>query len=219
MNKTRVLLVDDHAIVRAGVKLLLQSQPDLEVVGEAEEGRQAVEMVSELRPDVVLMDVAMPGMNGLEATQRIKESFPRVQVLALTMHEDERYFFQILQHGASGYVVKGASPADLLAAIRAVSQGQAYLHPSVAKQLLDDYLKRVESGEEQDSYDGLSEREREVLRLIAEGRTSRAIADELVLSVNTVERHRANIMGKLSLHSRAELIKYAIRKGLIAFDR
>lgn len=219
MSKIRVLVADDHAIVRAGVRLLLESQSDMEVVGEAVDGRQAVEMVRELKPDLVLMDVAMPGMNGLEATQRIKESFPRVQVLALTMHEDERYFFQILQLGASGYVVKGASPADLLAAVRAVAQGQAYLYPSVAKQLLDDYLKRVEAGEEQDSYDGLSEREREVLRLIAEGKTSRSIADELVLSVNTVERHRANIMGKLSLHSRTDLIKYAIRKGLIAFDR
>lgn len=219
MIKIKVMVVDDHAIVRAGVRLLLESQEDLEVVGEAMDGRQAVEMVRDLKPDVVLMDVAMPGMNGLEATQRIKESFPKVQVLALTMHEDERYFFQILQLGASGYVVKGASPADLLAAVRAVAQGQAYLHPFVAKQLLDDYLKRVEAGEEKDSYDGLSEREREVLRLIAEGKTSRAIADELVLSVNTVERHRSNIMGKLSLHSRVELIKYAIRKGLIAVDR
>lgn len=219
MIKIKVMVVDDHAIVRAGVRLLLESQDDLEVVGEAMDGRQAVEMVRDLKPDVVLMDVAMPGMNGLEATQRIKESFPKVQVLALTMHEDERYFFQILQLGASGYVVKGASPADLLAAVRAVAQGQAYLHPFVAKQLLDDYLKRVEAGEEKDSYDGLSEREREVLRLIAEGKTSRAIADDLVLSVNTVERHRSNIMGKLSLHSRVELIKYAIRKGLIAVDR
>lgn len=219
MNKTRVLIADDHAIVRAGVRLLLESQPDIQVVGEAVDGRQAVEMARQLQPDLVLMDVAMPVMNGLEATQRIKEALPQIQVLVLTMHEDERYFFQILQAGASGYVVKGASPADLLSAVRAVARGQAYLYPSVAKQLLDDYLKRVESGEEQDSYDGLSDREREVLRLIAEGKTSRAIAEDLVLSVNTVERHRANIMGKLNLHSRAELIKYAIRKGLIAVDR
>lgn len=219
MNKTRVLIVDDHAIVRAGVRLLLESQADIQVVGEAVDGQQAIDLVRQLQPDLVLMDVAMPVMNGLEATQRIKELFPHVQVLVLTMHEDERYFFQILQAGASGYVVKGASPADLLVAVRAVARGQAYLYPSVAKQLLDDYLKRVESGEEQDSYDGLSDREREVLRLIAEGRTSRAIAENLVLSVNTVERHRANIMGKLNLHSRAELIKYAIRKGLIAFER
>lgn len=216
---TRVLIADDHEIVRAGVRLLLESQADIQVVGEAVDGRQALDMVLKLQPDLVLMDVAMPVMNGLEATQRIKEAFPAVQVLVLTMHEDERYFFQILQAGASGYVVKGASPADLLAAVRAVAQGQAYLYPSVAKQLLDDYLKRVESGEEQRSYDGLSDREREVLRLIAEGKTSRVIAEELVLSVNTVERHRANIMGKLKLHSRADLIKYAIRKGLIAVDR
>ncbi len=218
MEKIRVLIADDHAIVRAGVRLLLESQSDMEVVGEAVDGRGAVEMVRDLEPGLVLMDVAMPNMNGLEATQLIKDRYPGVQVLALTMHEDERYFFRILQAGASGYVVKGASPADLLAAVRAVAQGQAYLYPSVAKQLLDDYLKRVEAGEEKDSYDGLSEREREVLRLIAEGRTSRSMADQLVLSVNTVERHRANIMGKLNLHSRAELIKYAIRKGLISVD-
>ncbi|MDO8689189.1 MAG: response regulator transcription factor [Dehalococcoidia bacterium] len=218
MEKIRVLIADDHAIVRAGVRLLLESQSDMEVVGEAVDGHAAVEMVRDLEPDLILMDVAMPNMNGIEATQLIKERFPGVQVLALTMHEDERYFFRILQAGASGYVVKGASPADLLAAVRAVAQGQAYLYPSVAKQLLDDYLKRVEAGEERDSYDGLSEREREVLRLIAEGRTSRSMADQLVLSVNTVERHRANIMGKLNLHSRAELIKYAIRKGLISVN-
>lgn len=218
MEKIRVLIADDHAIVRAGVRLLLESQSDIEVVGEAVDGNAAVEMAQDLEPDLVLMDVAMPNMNGLEATQLIKERSPGVQVLALTMHEDERYFFRILQAGASGYVVKGASPADLLAAIRAVAQGQAYLYPSVAKQLLDDYLKRVEAGEERDSYDGLSEREREVLRLIAEGRTSRSMADQLVLSVNTVERHRSNIMGKLNLHSRAELIKYAIRKGLISVN-
>lgn len=218
MNKIRVLIAEDHAIVRAGVRMLLESQPDIQVIGEAENGRQALDLVAQLNPDLVLMDVAMPEMNGLEATQRIKEAFPGVQVLVLTMHEDERYFFQILQAGASGYVVKGASPADLLSAVRAVALGQAYLYPSVAKQLLDDYLKRVDSGEEKDSYDGLSGREREVLRLIAEGRTSRTIAEELVLSVNTVERHRANIMGKLNLHGRSELIRYAIRKGLINID-
>jgi two-component system response regulator NreC len=218
MSKIRVLVTDDHAIVRAGVRLLLDSQPDIQVVGEAVDGQQALELVKELEPDLVLMDVAMPGMNGLEATKLIKESFPRVQVLALTMHEDERYFFQILQAGAMGYVVKGAAPSDLLAAVRAVAQGQAYLYPSLAKQLLDDYMKRVDAGEEQDSYDGLSEREREVLKLIAEGKTGRQIAEELTLSANTVERHRSNIMSKLNLHSRAELIKYAIRKGLISME-
>ncbi|MBI4321777.1 MAG: response regulator transcription factor [Chloroflexi bacterium] len=211
----RVLIADDHAIVRAGIRLLLESQPDMEVVGEAHDGEEAVRAAQELTPDVVLMDIAMPGVSGLEATKLIKEKNQGIQVLALTMLENERYFFEILHAGAAGYVVKGASPAELISAIRAVHQGQSYLYPSLAKRLLDDYLKRVEKGEEKDSYDGLTEREREVLKLIAEGRTGREIADALCLSINTVERHRANLMGKLNMHSRAELIKYAIRKRLI----
>lgn len=218
MSKIRVLVADDHAIVRAGVRLLLESEADMEVVGEAVDGQEALEKAQRLQPDVVLMDIAMPGTSGLEATRRIKEHNPRIQVLALTMHEDERYFFQIIQAGAAGYVVKGASPADLLAAVRAVSQGQAYLYPSVARRLLDDYLRRVEAGEETGGIENLSAREKEVLKLIAEGLTSREIAQRLYLSANTVERHRANIMGKLNLHSRTELIKYALRKGLIQME-
>lgn len=215
MPKIRVLIVEDHSIVRAGVRLLIEAQPDMEVVAEAKDGHEALLKTKQLQPDVVLMDITMPGLSGLEATRIIKEEHPKTQVLALTMHENERYFFQILQAGASGYVVKGASPAELITALRAVYQGQAYLYPSLAKKLVDDYLSRVEAGEERDSYDGLTEREREVLKLIAEGRTSREIADTLYLSINTVERHRANLMGKLNLHNRADLIKYAIRKGLI----
>lgn len=217
-DRIRVLIADDHAIVRAGIRLLLDSQSDIEVVGEATDGLGAVKKADELQPDVALIDIGMPGMNGLEATRAIKQAHPNIQVLALTMHENERYFFQVLQNGAVGYVVKGASPEELLIALRAAYRGQAYLCPSLAKKLLDDYIKRVESGEEKDSYDELTEREREVLRLIAEGQTGREIAGKLFLSANTVERHRANLMGKLSLHSRAELIKYAIRKGLIAAE-
>lgn len=215
MSSIRVLIADDHAIVRAGIRLLLESQPDIEVVGETCDGQETVRKARELVPDVVVMDIAMPSMSGLEATHFVREQNPTVQILALTMLEDERYFFEILQAGAAGYVVKGASPAELIAAIRAVHQGQSYLYPSLARKLVDDYLKRVEAGEEKDSYDGLTEREREVLRLIAEGNTGREIAELLCVSANTVERHRANLMSKLKLHSRAELIKYAIRKRLI----
>ncbi len=213
MDKIRVLLVDDHAIVRAGLRLLLESQPDMEVVGEAANGQEAIRGAQDLRPDVIVMDVAMPGLNGLEATRRLKEANLQVQILALTMHEDERYFFEMLHAGAAGYVVKGAPPSDLLQAIRCVYQGQAYLYPSLAKKLMEEYLSKARDGRE--GYDDLTDREREVLRLIAEGKTSKEIADLLYLSVHTVERHRQNIMGKLQLHNRAELVKYAIRKGLI----
>lgn len=213
MNKIRVLLVDDHAIVRAGLHLLVESQPDMEVVGEAANGQEALRGARELRPDVIVMDVAMPGLNGLEATRLLKEANLQVQILALTMHEDERYFFEMLHAGASGYVVKGAPPSDLLQAIRCVYQGQAYLYPSLAKKLMEEYLSKAKDGRQ--DYDDLTDREREVLRLIAEGKTSKEIADLLFLSVHTVERHRQNIMGKLQLHNRAELVKYAIRKGLI----
>jgi two-component system response regulator NreC len=215
MAKTRILLVDDHAIVRAGLRLLLESQPDMEVVGEAADGTEAFRKARELRPDVVVMDITMPGLSGLEATSRIKAECPDAQVLALTMHQDERYFFQMLHAGASGYVVKGAPPADLIAAVRSVHQGQAYLYPSLARRLLDDYLTRSKEGREADD---LTDREREVLRLIAEGLTGKEIAELLSLSVHTVERHRQNIMAKLRLHNRAELIKYAIRKGLIELE-
>ncbi len=218
MAKIRILLADDHTIVRAGLRMLLESQPDMEVVGEAVDGRETVQKVRELRPDVVVMDIVMPGLGGLEATQRIKTESPEVQILALTMHEDERYFFRIINAGASGYVVKGAPPSDFIAAIRSISQGQAYLYPSLARKLIDDYLSRAKSEEGREAHDNLTDRERDVLRLIAEGRTGKEIAEFLGLSVHTVERHRQNLMAKLNLHNRAALIKYAIRKGLIEIE-
>ena len=218
MGKIRVLLVDDHAIIRAGVRMLLETQPDVEVAGEAEGGRDGVRLAEELRPDVVVMDLSMPDMDGFEATRRIKQLSPGIAVLALTMHDSEEYFFEVLKAGASGYVPKKAAPTDLVTAIRAVSTGGVFLFPTVAKSLVGDYLKRVEAGGERASYDGLTDREREVLKLIAEGHTNQEIADQLVISSKTVERHRANIMDKLNLHSRTELVKYAIRKGLIEVD-
>ncbi len=164
---------------------------------------------------VILMDITMPDMGGVEATQAIKKAFPQAQILALTMHEDAAYFFQMLQAGASGYVIKGADPSEVLSAIRAVSQNKAYLFPSLARKLIDDYLERLEVGEERDSYARLTKRQREVLKLNGEGYTSREIAEELFLSINTVERHRTNIMDTLEMHNKSQLIRFAIRKGLV----
>ena len=215
MSKIKVLVVDDHTIVREGVRILLEAQPDIEVVGEAPDGQQAVAKVRELEPHVVLIDIAMPVLNGLEATRLIKRDYPQVHVIGLTMYESDEYFFQLLNAGASGYVLKKAASADLLAAIRAVYAGDVFLYPSLARRLVSDYLGRVKSGEEQNSYDGLTAREREVLKLIAEGHTNQVIADKLVISPSTVQTHRTRIMQRLNLHNRAELIQYAMRKGLL----
>lgn len=214
-KRVRVLIADDHAIVRTGVRLILEGEPDIEVAGEAHDGLETLELARRLSPDVILMDISMPRMSGLDATREVTRTMPDIRVLGLTMHEDDRYFFEMLEAGASGYVVKGASPEELLSAIRAVARGQAYIHPSLAGKLLDDYLRRVNTGEERDSFGGLTRREQEVLTMIGEGDTSRVIAERLVLSINTVERHWANIMEKLDLHSKTELVKYAIRKGLV----
>ena len=215
MNKIRVLVADDHTIVREGVRILLEAQPDIEVVGEAADGQEALARVRELQPDIVLIDIAMPNLNGMEATRAIKREYPQVQIIALTMYESDEYFFQVLNAGASGYILKKAASADLLAAIRAVYAGEVFLYPSVARRLVSDYLSRVKSGEEKSSYDGLTAREREVLKLIAEGHTNQAIADKLVISPSTVQTHRTRIMQRLNLHNRAELIQYAMRKGLL----
>jgi len=215
MSKIRILIADDHAIVREGVRLLLQSQPDIEVVAEASNGREALAQARLLLPDIVLMDIAMPEMNGLEATAAIRGELPQVNVLVLTMHDDYEYFLELLHHGASGCVLKGASSTQLLAAIHAVHEGGVYIHPSVARSLVTDYISRMDSGDDRARYDGLTDRERQVLKLVAEGKTSQQVAEELVLSINTVQTHRAHIMTKLSLHNRADIVRYALRKGLI----
>ena len=215
MAKIRVLIADDHLIVREGLRALLEAQPDIEVVGEARDGDEAVSKTNEIQPDIVLMDITMPHMNGLEATRIIKEHNPNVKILVLTMHESDEYFFKMLDAGASGYFVKGGSSGELISAIRAVSNGDVFLHPTMAKKLLGDYLQRVGAGDTKESYDGLTKREREILRLLAEGRTNQEIADMLVLSAATVQTHRAHIMAKLRLRSRTELVKYALRKGII----
>lgn len=215
MSRIRLLLVDDHQVVRAGLRMLFQAEQDLEIVGEVGSGEEALKAVQNLKPDVVLMDVVMSGMSGIEATRRIKEISPNTAVLALTMHEDEQYFFEMLQAGASGYVPKRAAPDDLVSAIRVVSQGNVFLYPTLAGLLVKDYLQRAESQETPGDRE-LTPREQEVLTFIAEGYTNREIAEALVISVKTVDRHRENIMRKLDLHSRVGLVKYAIEKGLIS---
>lgn len=211
----RVLLVDDHKMFRAGIRALMTTQRDMEVVGEASTGEEALELVSTIAPDLILLDIGLPGIGGVEVARRIRAEHPQVQVLALTAHDRPEYFFEILGAEAAGYVLKEAAPSELFTAIRAAYRGDAYFYPSVARKLLNDYLRRARAGEERESYDGLTPREREVLKLIAAGHSNRDIAEQLVISVNTVEVHRTRLMRKLDLHKRSELVKYAIRSGLI----
>lgn len=213
--KIRVLIVDDHAIVRQGIRLILTGQPDLEVIAEAEDGGDALRLIEQQMPDVVLMDLAMPGINGLQATREIGKRWPDIRVIALTVHDDEEYLFEMITAGASGYVLKGADPADLVDAIRAVRKGEIFLQPPLTTKLVRDYLRRARTGEAGDGYDSLSVREHQVLSLIGEGHSAQEIAGMLTISVSTVQTHRAHIMEKLNLHSRAELTKYAIRHGLL----
>jgi len=206
----RILLVDDHALVRHGFRMILAAQPDMEIAGEAGNGREAVELAQKLKPDVVVMDVAMPELNGIEATRRIIELAPRARVLALSMHKDAVYVREILRAGARGYLLKDSADADLLAAVRAVAKGDGYLSPGVSEAVLSDYRRHVT-----DPLDLLTSREREVLQLIAEGKTNKEIATSLTLSVYTVEAHRGRLMEKLNLHSTGELVRFAVRSGLV----
>lgn len=210
-----VAVADDQAIVRAGLRLILESQPDIEVVGEAENGLEAVEMAKKLKPDVAVLDISMPGINGIEATRQIKAALPSAHTIALTMHDDDTYVFQLLKAGGSGYVVKRAAATDLVQAIHAARRGEAFLYPSVAKAVVADYLKRLETGEGREHYDGLTEREREILTLVAEGATNQEISQKLYISVKTVQTHRTHIMEKLNLHDRTMLVRYTVRKGFI----
>ncbi len=215
MPNTRLLLVDDHAVVRSGLKMLLSAESDVEIVGEASTAAEAMEVAGEVKPDVILMDIGLPDLSGIDATREIKKRHPDVSIVALTIHEDEEYFFKMLEAGASGYVPKRAAPEELLIAIRAAAAGEVYLYPSLAKLLVKDYLSQDHPAEEKASFDGLTEREHEVLTYLAEGANNEHIAAALVISPKTVERHRENIMRKLNMHSRAELVRYAIRKGII----
>jgi len=213
--KIRLLLVDDHQVVRSGLRMLLSNESDVEIVGEFGTAREALVAVQSLKPNVVLMDIGLPDLSGIDATSEIKRTNPEVAVVALTIHEDEEYFFKMLEAGASGYVPKRAAPEELLTAIRSAAAGEVYLYPSLAKLLVKDYLAQDHTSEAEKALDGLTEREQEVLRYLAEGVANDEIAEALVISAKTVARHRENIMQKLGLHSRSELVRYAIRKGII----
>jgi two-component system, NarL family, response regulator NreC len=215
VDKTKVLLVDDHAIMRDGIRALLSLQNDIQIVGEASEGKEAVAKAQELSPDVIIMDIAMPGMDGLEATRRITKQNPKIRVLVLTQHEDNEYVISAIKAGAAGYLPKRALGSELVSALRAVNKGDSFLHPSATAALINDYRQQAQTG---DSYDRLTPREREILKLIAEGHTSREIAESLFISLKTVMGHRTKVMEKLGLHNRTELIKYAMRKGLLSMN-
>jgi two-component system, NarL family, response regulator NreC len=209
-KKTRILLADDHALVRQGFRMILSAEPDMEIVGEAANGRDTIELAEKLKPDLVVMDVAMPELNGIEATRRLAEACPRTRVLALSMHKDSVYVREILRAGARGYLLKDAFDHDLVDAVRAVAGGQGYLSPSVSEAVLSDYRKHVS-----DPLDLLTSREREILQMLAEGKTNKDIAKLLNLSVYTVDAHRGRLMEKLNLHSIGELVRFAVRNGLI----
>jgi two-component system response regulator NreC len=211
----RVLLVDDHAVVRVGLRMLLDDEADIEICGEAASAFEALQMNSKLEPDVILMDIGLPDMSGIDATREIKRVRPDCAVVALTIHEDEEYFFKMLDAGASGYVPKRAAPEELLSAIRSASAGEVYLYPSLAKLLVRDFLGQQEQAHTRRVEDELTAREQEVLTLLADGAGNNEIAERLGISPKTVARHRENIMGKLNMHTRTELVKYAIRKGII----
>ena len=212
----RLLLVDDHEVVRSGLRMLLDSEQDVQIVGEAGTAEEALRAVQELEPDVVLMDIGLPDLSGIEAATRIRELRPQVAVVALTIHEDKEYFFRMLDAGASGYVPKRAAPEELLTAIRAAAKGEVYLYPSLATLLVKDYMGQDPDDREARILNGLTERELEVLGHLADGASNSEIGETLQISPKTVARHRENIMRKLNLHSRTELGKYAIRKGIIS---
>jgi two-component system response regulator NreC len=215
MEKTKLLLVDDHTVIRSGLRMLLDNEDDVEIIAEAGTAKEALEKAVEHQPDVVVMDIGLPDSSGIEVAAKIKEQLPKVAIVALTIHEDEEYFFKMLEAGASGYVPKRAAPEELLKAIRIAASGQVYLYPTLADLLVKDYLSQDEEERATRNMDGLTPREQEVLTHLAEGLNNPEIGDLLAISPKTVARHRENIMRKLNLHSRTELVKYAIRKGII----
>ena len=216
MNPVRILLANDHTVMRNGLRLLLERQPNLQVVGEAADGRQAVALCETVNPDVVVMDIAMPNLNGIEAARQIVNRNPRTAIAILSMHSDESYVIRALKAGARAYLLKDSAEADLLAAVRALTDGKSFFSPAISKILVEDYMRQLESRGAEDTYELLTNREREVLQLLAEGRTNKEVANMLNLSLYTVETHRAHILQKLNLHSVPELILYAVRKGIIA---
>jgi len=215
VRQIRILLADDHTIIRSGLRLLLEQQPDFSVVAEAENGRQAVELVSKHHPEVAVLDIGMPQLNGIEATQQITSSETRTQVVILSMHSDEAYVLRALKAGARAYILKNSAEADLIRAVRTVADGKSFFSPVISKMLLDDYVRQIREKHVEDSYDLLTPREKQILQLLAEGRTNKEVANLLQLSAYTVDAHRGNILQKLNLHGVPELILYAVRKGII----
>ena len=216
MQKIRVLVVDDHTIVRDGISALLALAGDIEVVGEAVNGNEALKMVAKLEPDVVLMDIAMPIMDGLEATRRISKEFSKTKVLVITQHDDKEYVFPVIESGASGMISKAGASSELASGIRAVHNGDSFLSPAVAKLLVENYQQTAGKRTQLDPYNHLTEREREILKLLAEGFNTQEIAEMLVITRKTVEGHKTNLMGKLGIHNKIDLVKYALRRGIIS---
>lgn len=216
MKQIRILLADDHTIMRNGLRLLLERQPGFQVIGEAADGRETVEMTDTMRPDVVVLDIAMPNLNGIEAARQIAAKLPGIAVVILSMHSDESYVLRALKAGARAYLLKDSAESDLISAIKAVTEGKAFFSPAISKMLVDDYVRRLQERGVDDSYEVLTTREREILQLVAEGKSNKDVANLLSLSLYTVETHRGNIMQKLNLHSVPELILYAVRKGVIS---
>ena len=214
-EKIRVLLADDHAVLRAGLKALLELEPDMEVVGEASDGREAVELAQQLRPDVTVMDISMPEMDGFAATRAMRQLPSPGHIVILTMHAEESYLFEMLQAGASGYVLKSSADRELISAIRAAHRGEVFLYPSAVTKVLGEYVKGVQGGRKRD-YEGLTNREQQVLKLTAEGFTNQEIAEKLVISPKTVDTYRQRVMEKLDLHRRSELVRYALKRGLLS---
>jgi len=216
MKQIRILLADDHTVVRKGLRLLLESQPGLTVIADASDGRETVALAEQHQPDVVVMDVAMPILNGIEAARQISGKHPHIAIVFLSMHSDEGYVLKALKAGARAYLLKDSAEYDLIAAIKAVNEGKAFFSPAISKMLVEDYMRQMRERDVEDSYELLTTREREILQLLAEGKNNKDVANLLGLSLYTVETHRGNIFQKLNLHSSAELILYAIRKGVIS---
>lgn len=215
MGKIRVLLADDHAVVRKGLRFLLERQPDMEVVGEASDGREAVRLAAELKPHVVVMDIGMPQLNGIEAAAQIVKQNPQVNVIMLSVHSDESYLLRALSAGAKGYLLKDSAEEDLVRAVQVAAQGKPFFSPVISEKLLEDYMRYLQQRGLKDSYDLLTDREKEILQLLAEGKSNKEVAALLNLSPYTVETHRTHIMQKLNLHNTAEIVLYAVRKGII----
>lgn len=215
----KVLVVDDHAVVRSGLMMLLHGKHNIEVIGEAADGEEGIQAAQLLKPDVVLMDLNMPsGMDGLTATTELRRLMPDLAILILTMHDNDEYLFRAIHVGASGYILKSAPHEELLTAIRSVAAGNAYLYPTATKRLMNEYIERLKQGENTDTFESLSDREKEVLALIAKGFSNKEIAEQLIISVKTVESHKSNVMEKLGLKTRPELVKFAVKKGLLNFE-